>query len=92
MSVEDQIAELRSQVADLRERLSHLEQERQGTPDRIEARLRLTDSHVAALSADVNGVKRTLGELRGEVQALPRVLAVMLAERGLSFSGHLRSG
>lgn len=82
MSVEDQIAELRSQVADLRERLSHLEQEWQGIPDLIEARLKLTDSRVAALSADMGGVKRTLGELRGEVQALPRVLADMLAERG----------
>jgi hypothetical protein len=53
----------------------------QGIPDLIEARLKLTDSHVAALSADMAGVKRTLGELRGEVQVLPRVLADMLAER-----------
>jgi uncharacterized protein YukE len=82
MTVEEQIAELRNQVADLRERLSHLEQEWQGIPDLIEARLKLTDSRVAALSADMNGVKRTLGDLRGEVQALPRVLADMLAERG----------
>ena len=82
MTVEEQIAELRNQVADLRERLSHLEQEWQGIPDLIEARLKLTDSRVAALSADMNGVKRTLGDLRGEVLALPRVLADMLAERG----------
>ena len=53
----------------------------QGIPDLIEARLKLTDSRVAALSADMAGVKRTLGELRGEVQALPRVLADMLVER-----------
>jgi len=81
MTVEEQITELRGQIADLRERLSHLEQEWQGIPDLIEARLRLTDSRVAALSADMVGVKRTLGDLRGEVQALPRVLADMLAER-----------
>lgn len=66
--MEDQIAELR--------------QEWQGIPDLIEARLKLADSRVAALSSDMSGVKRTLGELRGEVQALPRVLADMLAERG----------
>jgi len=50
-------------------------------PDLIEARLKLTDSRVVALSADMVGVKHSLGELRGEVQALPRVLADMLAER-----------
>ena len=81
MAVEDQIVELRSQIADLRERLNHLEQEWQGIPDLIEARLKLTDSRVAALSADMVGVKRALGELRGEVHALPRVFADMLAER-----------
>jgi len=81
MTVEEQITELRGQIADLRERLSHLEQEWQGIPDLTEARLRLTDSRVAALSADMVGVKRTLGDLRGEGQALPRVLADMLAER-----------
>jgi predicted nucleic acid-binding Zn-ribbon protein len=81
MAVEEQITELRSQIADLQERLSHLEQEWQGIPDLIEARLKLTDSRTAALSSDMAGVKRTLGELRGEVQALPRILADMLAER-----------
>jgi hypothetical protein len=61
--------------------MSTPEQEWQGIPDLIEARLKLTDSRIAALSSDMAGVKRTLGELRGEVQALPRVLADMLAER-----------
>jgi predicted nucleic acid-binding Zn-ribbon protein len=50
MAVEEQITELRSQIADLQERLSHLEQEWQGIPDLIEARLKLTDSRMAALS------------------------------------------
>ena len=44
-------------------------------------RLRLTDSGVARLSAEMTGMKRAFGELSAKVDALPRVLAEMLQQR-----------
>ena len=61
------------EVADLR-------QEWQNIPDLIDARLRLTDSRVARLSNEMAVVKRSVAELSGKVDALPRILAEMLAE------------
>jgi hypothetical protein len=72
---------IEQRVTEIEERLSHLEQEWQSIPELIEARLRLTDSRVAKLSSDMTGVKRALGEPTGKVDALPRALAEMLAER-----------
>jgi hypothetical protein len=71
---------IEQRVTELEERLGQLEQEWQGIPELIEARLRLTDSRVARLSSDMGGVKRSLQELSGKVDALPRALAEMLAE------------
>jgi hypothetical protein len=72
---------IEERVAELEERVGNLEGEWQGIPDLIEARLRLTDSRVARLSSDMVVVKRSLAELTGKVDALPRTLAEMLAER-----------
>jgi hypothetical protein len=72
---------LEQRVTELEERVGYLEQEWQSIPELIEARLRLTDSRMAKLSSEMGGVRRTLLELSGKVDALPRALAEMLAER-----------
>jgi hypothetical protein len=75
---------IEQRVTDLEEGFASLQQEWLNIPDLIEARLRLTDSRVARLSSDMVGVKRSLAELTGKVDALPRALAEMLAERDKS--------
>jgi hypothetical protein len=73
-TIEQRVTDVEVEVADLR-------QEWQNIPDLIDARLRLTDSRVARLSSDMAAVKRSLADLSGKVEGLPRVLAEMLAER-----------
>ena len=73
-TVEQRVTDVEAEVADLR-------QEWQNIPDLIDARLRLTDSRVARLSNEMATVKRSLTELSGKVDALPRILPEMLAER-----------
>jgi hypothetical protein len=75
---------LEQRVTDLEADVASLKDEWANIPELIEARLRLTDSRVARLSSDMVGVKRSLAELTGKVDALPRALAEMLAERDKS--------
>jgi uncharacterized protein YPO0396 len=73
-TIEQRVTDVEVEVTDLR-------QEWQNIPDLIDARLRLTDSRVARLSNEMATVKRSLADLSGKVEALPRILAEMLAER-----------
>jgi hypothetical protein len=75
---------LEQRMTEIEEGFAGLQQEWLNIPDLIEARLRLTDSRVARLSSDMAGVKRSLAELSGKVDALPRVLAEMMAQRDRS--------
>ena len=72
---------IEQRVTALEEPIGHREQEWQSIPELVDARLRLTDSRVARLSSDMATVKRSLSALEGKVDALPRVLAEMLATR-----------
>ena len=67
----------RAARTDLEVDVAGLKDEWANIPDLIEARLRLTDSRVARLSSDMVGVKRSVAELSGKVEALPRTLAEM---------------
>jgi hypothetical protein len=71
---------LEQRMTEIEEGFASMQQEWLNIPDVIDARLRLTDSRVARLSSDMVGVKRSLAELSGKVEALPRTLAEMVAE------------
>ena len=71
---------LEQRMTEIEEGFANMQQEWLNIPDVIDARLRLTDSRVARLSSDMAGVKRSLAELSGKVEALPRTLAEMVAE------------
>ena len=72
-TIEQRVTDWSVDVAGLKDEWANI-------PDLIEARLRLTDSRVARLSSDMVGVKRSVAELSGKVEALPRTLAEMVAE------------
>ena len=80
-TIEQRVTDVEQRVARVEEPVTSLDQEWQNIPDLIETRLRLTDSRVARLSADMADVKRAIGDLNGKVDALPRILAEMLEER-----------
>ena len=69
-------------IAKCEEEIDQLKSEWQGIPDLLEVRLRLTDSRVARVQTEVTGLARRVGSLEAKVDALPRVLAEMLDERG----------
>ena len=72
---------IEDRVSRLEERVGLLEHEWQNIPELIEMRFRLTDSKIARLQTDMTVVKRDVAELKGGMDALPRVLAEMLDER-----------
>ena len=87
-TIEQRVTDVEQRVARVEERVTSLDQEWQNIPDLIETRLRLTDSRVARLSADMVDVKKAISGLDGKmnsleakVDALPRILAEMLEER-----------
>ena len=75
---------IEDRVSRLEERVGLLENEWQNIPELIEMRFRLTDSKIARLQTDMTVVKRDVAELKSGMEALPRVLAEMLDERGKS--------
>ena len=68
-------------MPDIEERVTRLEREVQSIPEILDLQGRLNESRFAALFAEIDGIKRKLDGVIGEVKALPRILAEMLAER-----------
>jgi chromosome segregation ATPase len=68
-------------MPDIEERVTKLEREVQSIPEILDLQARLNESRFAALFAEIDGIKRKLDGVVGEVKALPRILAEMLAER-----------
>ena len=53
----------------------------QSIPEILDLQARLNESRFAAVFAEIDGIKRKLDGVEGEVKAPPRILAEMLAER-----------
>ena len=68
-------------MADMEQRVAHLEREVTSIPEILDLQARVNESRFSALFAEVDGIKRKLDSLEREVKALPRILAEMLAER-----------
>jgi hypothetical protein len=82
-------------MATLKARVADHEEDTKSIPDLIKIEFRLANSQIARLSRDVAELQRGLGDLSGrvgglsgevggltgKVDAVPRVLAEMLAER-----------
>jgi cell division protein FtsB len=82
--LEQRVAILERQMSDLKARVATNEEDAKSVPDLIKIEFRLVNSQIARLSRDVaelqTGMAR-LSDLPEKVEALPRVLAEMLAER-----------
>jgi predicted nucleic acid-binding Zn-ribbon protein len=86
--LEQRVTTLEQEMATLKARVTDHEEDTKSIPDLIKIEFRLANSQIARLSRDVAELQRGLGEVNGKadglaakVDALPRVLAEMLAER-----------
>jgi predicted RNase H-like nuclease (RuvC/YqgF family) len=82
--LEQRVSTLEREMSALKARVDTTDEELKNIPDLIRTEFRLTNSQIARLSRDVVGLQRDVGELRNlpaKVDALPRVVAEMLAER-----------
>jgi len=82
--LEQRVSTLERERFALKARVDTADEELKSMPDLIKAEFRLTNSQIARLSRDVAGLHREVGELRdlpAKVDALPRVIAEILAER-----------
>lgn len=77
-------ATLEREMTALKARVGANEEDMQSIPDLIRAEFRLTNSQIARLSRDVAELQRQVGQLSdlpAKFDALPRVVAEMIAER-----------
>jgi chromosome segregation ATPase len=79
--LEQRVATLEQEMATLKARVADHEEDTKSIPDLIKIEFRLANSQIARLSRDVGELQRGFGELTSKVDALPRVLAEMLADR-----------
>ncbi len=75
--LEERVATLEREMSTLKARVSADEEDAKNIPELIKTEFRLTNSQIARLSRDV----AELRDLPAKVDALPRVVAEMLAER-----------
>jgi hypothetical protein len=78
--LDQRVTTLEQEVAALKDRLGANEDDMKSIPDLIKLEFRLASSQNARLSRDVAEMKTQLGEVVAKVEALPRVLAEMLAD------------
>jgi hypothetical protein len=76
--LEQRVTTLEREMSTLKARVELADEDAKNIPDLIKAEFRLTNSQIARLSRDV----AELRDLPAKVDALPRVIAEMLAERG----------
>jgi hypothetical protein len=79
--LEQRVATLEREMTTLKTRVGANEEDFRSVPDLIRLEFRLANSRIARLSQDVEEMRGQMGELRSQVDQLPRVLAEMLAER-----------
>jgi hypothetical protein len=75
--LEQRVATLEREMSTLKARVGANEDDLQSIPELIKTEFRLTNSQIARLSRDV----AELRDLPAKVDALPRVVAEILAER-----------
>jgi outer membrane murein-binding lipoprotein Lpp len=78
--LEQRVATLEHEMSALKERVGANEGDLASLPDLIKLEFRLGNSQVARLSRDFADMRRDLGDLRGKVDALPRVVAELVTE------------
>lgn len=78
--MEQRVATLEHEMSALKERVGANEGDLASLPDLIKLEFRLGNSQVARLSRDFADMRRDLGDLRGKVDALPRVVAELVTE------------
>jgi hypothetical protein len=74
--LEDRVATLEREMTALRARVDNVEEDAKNIPDSIKTEFRLSNSQFARLSRDV----AELRDLPAKVEALPRVVAGLVAE------------
>jgi len=86
--LEQRVTTLEREVSDLKTRVGANDEDMQNIPELIRTEFRLTNSQIARLSRDVaelqrgfGGLTGNVGDLTAKVDALPRVVSEMLAER-----------
>ena len=84
--LEQRVATLEHEMAALKERVTHHEEDVKSIPELIKIEFRLTNSQIARLSRDVAGLQRGFGDLSAKADAMPKGVAELvvetLAERG----------
>jgi len=85
--LEQRVATLERDMTALKERVGTHEEDTKNIPDLIKLEFRLASSQTARVSHDVAELQRNMKEvqsdireLRGTVEALPRVIADLIAE------------
>lgn len=84
VDLEQRVATLEREMSALKGRVGTNEEDAKSVPDLIKIEFRLANSQMARLSRDVAELQAGMDRLRDlpeRVDALPRVLAEMLAER-----------
>lgn len=79
--LEQRVTALEREMSALKARVGSNEEDLQNIPELIRTEFRLSNSQIARLSRDAAELQRGLGDLTGKVDAMPRVIAEMLAER-----------
>jgi uncharacterized protein involved in exopolysaccharide biosynthesis len=90
-AIEDRVATLEREVASPKARVGATEDDLKNIPDLIRTEFRLTNSQIARLTMEVgqlrelpskfNALQLKFDELEAKVDALPRIVAELVAER-----------
>ena len=79
--LEQRVTTLEHEMSTLKSRVGIIDEDTKNIPDLIKLEFRLANSQIARLSQDVAELQSGQVELTAKVEALPRVLAEMLAAR-----------
>ena len=79
--LEKRVATLEQDMSALKDRVGANEEDLRSIPELIKLEFRLTNSQIARLSRDVADLQRNMREVRSAVEATPRVVAELIAER-----------